>query len=193
MHLPDPLSGGWGCAFVDRYIRGKMKLQASAKSCFVCGVENAAGLQMRFFEGEGEPVIVTAEYTVSRQYQGYPGIVHGGIVAAMLDEVTSRTIMRGDPPRFVVTAKLSLRYRKPVPVETPLKMTGRVIEDRGKVIMVSGVMVGPDGELLAEAEAVLMEVPANYFGAMTVEDGQSWRVYDDLNNNTADTSPGGAE
>src|SRR5512142_1421973 len=133
-----------------------MNQQAVSRDCFVCGIENPAGLHMRFYETGADPVRVIADYTVRARYQGYPGVVHGGIVAAMLDEVTSRTIFRGDPPRFVVTARLSVRYRKPVPVETPLRLTGRVVEDKGRIINVAGEIFGPGDALLAEAEAVLV-------------------------------------
>ena len=156
-----------------------MKKQASATKCFVCGVENENGLGMRFYETEDSPPRVHAEYTVPRKFQGYPNIVHGGIIAAMMDEVTARTVMRGDPLRFVVTAKLSIRYRKQVLVETPLKLTGWVVEDKGRVVTVAGEMRGPDGQLLAEAEAVLMEVDPSAFGDVTPEETQGWRVYPD--------------
>ncbi len=155
-----------------------MNQQPVSRSCFICGVENPIGLHMRFYESDIEPVEVTAEYTVPAQYQGYPGVVHGGIVAAMLDEVTSRTIFRGDPPRFVVTARLNVRYRRPVPVETPLRLVGRIVKDKGKVITVAGQVFGPGSELLAEAEAVIVEVDPSFFGEDAFTD-QDWQVYPD--------------
>ncbi len=157
-----------------------MNQQPVSHDCFVCGVDNPAGLRMRFFESDTEPVQVKAEYTVPARYQGYPGVVHGGIIAAMLDEVTSRTIFRGTPPRFVVTARLSVRYRKPVPVETLLQLTGRIVEDKGKVITVAGEIVGPEGTLLAEAEAVIVEVEPTFFGDSAFS-RQDWQVFPDEN------------
>lgn len=148
--------------------------QPNSTHCFVCGMENVSGLQMRFFETHDDPPQVSAEYTVPVRFQGYPGIVHGGIVAAMLDEVASRTVFRGDPPRIVVTARLSIRYRKPVPINILLRLSGRVIEDKGKVITVAGEILGPGDVLLAEAEAVLFEVDAGTFGEI---DPDSWKVY----------------
>lgn len=160
-----------------------MNQQPLSRDCFVCGVENPVGLRMHFLETEPNDhgiVQVTAQYTVPARYQGYPGVVHGGIIATMLDEVTSRTVFRGDPPRFVVTAKLSVRYRKPVPVETLLRLTGRVVEDKGRVIHVAGEIFGPGEVLLAEAEAVLVEVDASFFGDGAQTNGalsaQNWRV-----------------
>jgi acyl-coenzyme A thioesterase PaaI-like protein len=154
-----------------------MKQQGSATNCFVCGVRNDTGLQIRFFETESSPVRVTAEYTVPSRYEGYPGVVHGGIIASMLDEVTSRTIFRGEPLRFVVTARLNIRYRKPVPIETPLRLNGWIVEDKGKVITVAGEMLGPGDVLLAEAEAVLVEVDPSFFGEALTED--AWQTHPD--------------
>ncbi len=152
-----------------------MNQQPSSLNCFVCGVENKFGLHIHFYETG--PDEVTAEYTVPNQHQGYPGIVHGGIVATMLDEVSSRTVFRGDPPRLVVTARLALRYRKPVPVGVPLKLVGRLLEDKGHVCRVSGAVYGPDDALLAESDATLFEVASSFFeGFATLED-QGWKVY----------------
>lgn len=150
--------------------------QSVSKNCFVCGVDNPVGLHMQFFESATSPIQVSAEITVPEQYQSYPGIVHGGIVATMLDEVSSRTIFRGDPLRIVVTARLSIRYRKPVPVETLLKLSGHIVEDKGKIITVAGQIQGPDGTVLAEADAVLMEVAPDFFGE-NAWDGTGWQVY----------------
>lgn len=149
--------------------------QPSARYCFVCGVENPAGLHIRFFETETQPVEVHAEVTVPDHFQGYPGVVHGGILATMLDETASRTIFRGDPLRFVVTGKLSIRYRKPVPVATPLKLVGRVVEDKGRVILTSAQVLDSDGRLLAEADVTLMEVESRYIGDRMHPD--DWKVY----------------
>lgn len=154
-----------------------MRQQASSAHCFVCGVRNNAGLKMRFYESDVEPLVVTAEYNVPAHYQGYPGVVHGGIIASMLDEVTSRVVFRGDPPRFAVTASLNIRYRKPVPVETLLRLTGRIVKQKGRVITVAGQLIGPGDLVLAEAEAVLVEVDTSYFGEAL--DGQEWQVYPD--------------
>ena len=68
------------------------------------------------------PGEVEAHHILTDHYQGYPGVVHGGIIASMLDEVMGRVFMEGDPPRFMVTAELKIRYKKPVPVNTPLKL-----------------------------------------------------------------------
>jgi len=131
--------------------------QPNSNHCFVCGRNNPHGLHLKFYESS--PGEVTVEYTVPEQFQGYPGVVHGGVVAAILDEVTGRTQMGGDPPRFMFTARLDIRYRKNVPTGKPLRIVGRVKSSRERTATATGEIFGPDGDLLAEAEAVLVNVP----------------------------------
>jgi len=131
---------------------------------------------MKFYrKAPGE---VVAEYRVPSHFQGYPGVVHGGIVASMLDEVTGRTFMEDDPPRFMVTARLSIRYRRPVPVDQPLRLVGLAGKDDGRVAYATGQIFGPEGTLLAEADAVLVNIPETSLGEMDVQ-ALGWKVYPD--------------
>ena len=152
------------------------KPQPNSRHCFVCGVANPYGLQLRFYEsGTGE---VTAEYTVPERYQGYPGVVHGGIVAAMLDEVCGRAHMGGDPPRFMYTARLEIRYRHNVPVGQPLRLVGRVAKNKARTATATGEIFDAEGELLAEAEALLVDVPPETVNSVDLE-ALGWKVYED--------------
>lgn len=153
-----------------------MKKQANSKRCFVCGVENQFGLKIKFYETE--PGQVSAETTVPEQFQGYGGIVHGGIVAAILDEVSGRSMIRGEPPRFMVTAKLEVRYRKPVPVGKRLLLEGRAKEDSGRVAVVTGAIYDENHVLLAEAEAVLVDIPKQILDESGLGP-DDWKVYPD--------------
>jgi len=150
--------------------------QPSSLHCFVCGVENPAGLHLAFYDMADGSVV--SEITVPDRYQGYPGVVHGGIVASMLDEVSSRAAMQGDMTRLMMTAKLEVRYRKPIPTGQPLRLVGRLGKRRGRLTIVYGEVRLPDGSLGAEAEALLSDVPGNYRGAADV-DQAGWRVYPD--------------
>lgn len=152
--------------------------QANARSCFVCGVENNAGLKMRFFQTG--PLDVEADYTVPEQFQGYPGIAHGGIVAAMLDEVASRVFMSGDPPRLMVTAKMDIRYRKPVPVGVKLHLVGKAQAEAGRVGKALGQVFDPQGVLLAEADLTVVEVKSDFFGQVPPEETEGWRIYPEV-------------
>lgn len=150
--------------------------QPNSKHCFVCGVENPIGLALEFFEtGDGR---VAAEPTLPESYQGYPGVVHGGIVAAMLDEIAGRAAMIGDHTHFRLTAKLDIRYRRPVPVGEPIRLQGWVLDDRGRLATAHAEIRLADGTLAAEAEAVLADLPdAPDTEEVLAELG--WRVYPD--------------
>ncbi|HEY5572709.1 MAG TPA: PaaI family thioesterase [Anaerolineales bacterium] len=150
--------------------------QPNSQHCFVCGVTNPVGLKLRFYEtGPGE---ITAEYTTPEHFQGYPGVVHGGIVAAMLDEVAGRVHMSGDPPRFMFTARLDIRYRKNVPVGKPLRLVGKAGKIKRRTATATSRIYGPDGVLLAEAEALLVDVPEEMLQTAYLE-ALGWRVYSD--------------
>jgi acyl-coenzyme A thioesterase PaaI-like protein len=144
--------------------------------CFACGMENPHGLQLTFYENENGQVV--GNYTVPKQFEGYPGIAHGGIVASILDEVVSRVFMVGDHNRFMYTAKLTIRYREPVPVEKPLKLVGYALKDRGRAGEAMAELYGPKGNLLAEAEALLVRLPPEVMDSSDL-DGLGWRVYPD--------------
>jgi acyl-coenzyme A thioesterase PaaI-like protein len=156
--------------------------QANSRHCFVCGVENPFGLHLVFHQtGAGE---VMADFIAPEHFQGYPGVVHGGIVAAMLDEISGRAHMGDDPskPRFMFTARLELRYRRNVPVGQPLHLVGKALKSKGRTATASGQIFGPDGALLAEAEALLVDVPGEALDA-DILDALGWRVYPELERN----------
>lgn len=150
--------------------------QPNSRHCFVCGVENPFGLHLKFDQtGPGE---VSAEITLTEKYQGYPGIVHGGIVAAMLDEVTGRSWMGADAhnPRFMFTAKLEVTYRKNVPVGQPLRLVGKAGNSRGRTAQANGAIYDGEGTLLAEANALLVNVPEQTLQAVDLA-ALGWKVY----------------
>ena len=150
--------------------------QPNSRHCFACGLANPIGLKLKFYETA--PGEVTVDHIVSDDYQGYPGVVHGGVVAAMLDEVAGRTQMGGDPPRFMFTARLDIRYRQNVPTGQPLRMVGRAGKVKKRTATASAQLFGPDGSLLAEAEALLVNVPDDVVGAVDL-DALGWQVYPD--------------
>lgn len=148
--------------------------QPNSRHCFVCGVENPYGLSLKFYEPKPGEVIV--DYTVPEHFQGYPGVVHGGIVAAMLDEVAGRVHMTENPPRFMYTARLDIRYRKNVPVGKRLRIVGRAIKSKRRTATAIGEIYGPDGDLLAEAEVLLVNVPDDMLGEVDLQ-ALGWKVY----------------
>ena len=150
--------------------------QANSRHCFVCGLDNPFGLQLRFYETAPGEVVV--EHTLPAEYQGYPGVAHGGIVAAMLDEAAGRAHMGGDPPRFMYTARLAINYRKPVPVGQPIRLVGRAGKSRNRTAEATSAIYDAGGVLLAEAEALLVDVPPAVLETSNLEE-LGWKVYPD--------------
>lgn len=151
--------------------------QPNSRYCFICGVENTFGLNLKFHTLENGEVIV--KYTVPDHYEGYPGIVHGGIVAAMLDETGGRVYM-GDPdvPRFMFTARMDIHYRKKVPTGQLLKIIGRPGKNKKHSATASAAIYGPTGDLLAEAELLLVDVPDEMMDNVDLDE-LGWKVYED--------------
>jgi acyl-coenzyme A thioesterase PaaI-like protein len=124
-------------------------------------------------EAEGTEAYESA-VTFSEHHQGGPGIVHGGIVGAALDEACG---LLATWYRFpTVTARMFVRYRRPVPINRDLRVAARVTESRGRRIHVDGAL-HDDGEVLAEARCAFLHVPLEHFLA-TPEgraSGAAWR------------------
>ena len=141
--------------------------------CFVCGRKNPVGLYMQFYDnGKDE---VSCDYTVASRYQSYPGIVHGGVLASMLDEVVGRVAMIGDHHHFMVSVKLQILYRQPVPVETPLKIRGRIVRLRGRLGKAQGEIILPDQKIACEAAITLADIPAELL-SRTNHKLLGWRI-----------------
>ncbi len=151
--------------------------QPNSRMCFLCGLENPVGLHLHLYEVE--PGVIETTYTAPDHFQGYPGVLHGGIVASILDEVCGRVHMGSDPaqPRFMFTAKLEVKYRKNVPINQPLKIVGKAGKSKGKAAEGwAGIYV--NDELLAEANALLVNVPDSQFDVSNLDE-LGWKVYPD--------------
>lgn len=149
--------------------------QPNSKHCFVCGIENSFGLHLKFYDTS--PGEVTVETILEERYQGYPGVVHGGIVAAMLDEAAGRAWMgEAQNPRFMFTAKLEVNYRKNVPVGRPIRLVGKVGSSHGRKATASSAIYDEAGLLLAEASALLVNVPEKMMAVADL-DALGWKVY----------------
>jgi uncharacterized protein (TIGR00369 family) len=154
-----------------------MKKQPNSLQCFICGIENPVGLKLKVYEIEEG--IVESFYTAPEHFQGYPGILHGGIVAAILDEMCSRALMGDNPhPRLMVTGKLEVRYRRNVPIGKPLKLVGKAGKSKRKMAESWAGIYDEMNELLAEANAILIDIPQNLL-PQTNLNNLGWEVYPD--------------
>jgi len=121
------------------------------KWCFACGPDNPRGLHLTFrFEGNE----CVCDFVPQRFHQGWAGIVHGGIVATLLDETMTRMLCDTGTP--VVTADLHVRLKQPVPVGIPLQVRARVRARRKRVIEAEAEVILSDGAIAATGEAKLM-------------------------------------
>jgi acyl-coenzyme A thioesterase PaaI-like protein len=134
-----------------------MKKQHISRMCFVCGVKNDFGLHAKFYETESNELV--ALINPSEQHQGYPGRMHGGIAATILDETIARSICNGkDEQIWGVTLELKTRFRKPVPLGQELKIVGRVTSEGNRSFEGTGEILLPNGEIAVSAEGKYMKV-----------------------------------
>jgi uncharacterized protein (TIGR00369 family) len=153
--------------------------QPNSYGCFICGLHNPIGLKMVFEElpGQGR---VEAHLTVSDNYRSYPGVVHGGIVATILDETSGRALMlhTGDVNAFFATAKMEVKYRRATPTNTPLVAVGWVERAGESRARVKGELRLEDGTLLASCESVIVRPNDAFLGGWG-EEAPHWRAYTD--------------
>lgn len=142
----------------------KLNDETTYQRCFACGQQNDAGLKLRF-RREGHRII--ADYHPQERYQGFPGILHGGVLATMLDETMSRTgALRRE---WLMTGKLDIRYRRPAPVDQPLLVWGEIVRERHGAVDAVGAVELPDGTVLANARGMFLRLPENVATATVAE------------------------
>jgi acyl-coenzyme A thioesterase PaaI-like protein len=151
--------------------------QPNSKMCFICGLENPIGLHLHIYEVE--PGVIETTYIAPEHFQGYPGVVHGGIVAALLDEISARAQMGNDSndPRFMFTAKLEVKYRQNVPIGKLLRVVGKAGKSKSKSAEAwAGIYNAETNELLAEGNTLLINVPDNQMDKSKLNE-LGWKVY----------------
>jgi uncharacterized protein (TIGR00369 family) len=152
--------------------------QPTSRTCFMCGRDNDYGLKMVWYNNP-ETYEVEATVTVPEQFNGYPGIVHGGIVAAILDETAGRAVMLdGNFDNLFVTLRLNMTYRKSTPTNTPLKAVGWLEHKGNKGMKVAAKLLLPDGTLTTECKAVVIRPTAEISRSWEPEK-KFWRVEED--------------
>jgi len=133
--------------------------QPSSRSCFVCGRDNPIGLKVRW-DNHPEAGEIRGTVTIPEHFNGYPRVVHGGIVAALLDETAGRSILiEGGFDQLMVTAKLEVRYHRPTPTDTPLVLVGRLLRGGNQHAEARAEIRLPDGAVAARATALLARPP----------------------------------
>ena len=123
--------------------------------CFVCGQRNPFGLHL-VFQQEGQSIV--ADFQPREEHQGFPGVIHGGIVAAVLDEALGRTSLLGVHPEWTMTGKLEVRYRRYVPYGPLLRVRATLESERRRMLQARGVLTLAEDEdaILAEASGIFL-------------------------------------
>jgi uncharacterized protein (TIGR00369 family) len=116
--------------------------------CFGCGRNNPIGLKLQFSR-DGDTV--RTEFTPDRAHQGWPGLLHGGILGCLLDEAMSNAAYATGST--CLTASITIRLRQPVKVEVPLVVTARVTRHHKRLIETEGEIRLKDGTVIAESTA----------------------------------------
>lgn len=123
--------------------------------CFVCGQRNPYGLHLVFRQEDDS---IVADFQPREEHQGFPGIIHGGIIASLLDETLGRTSLLGKRPEWTMTGRLEIRYRRYVPYGPLLRVRAKLDGERQRMMQTSGLLTlaGDESQVLAEAKGTFM-------------------------------------
>lgn len=124
-------------------------------NCFACGTDNPIGLNLEFYRvGDA----VCADFTPGTNHEGWENMVHGGIVSTLLDEVMSWTVIVLRKT-FLVTRKMDFKYIRPVLVDTPLTVMGRIQEESSPPkITVRGEIRNAERQLLVKGRGEFVKM-----------------------------------
>ncbi len=148
--------------------------QPNSKMCLVCGMKNPFGLRAFFYELDNGEVM--AVFRPREEHQSYPGRLHGGISAAILDETIGRVgMIRYGEEMWGVTLEFHIRFRKPVPLDAELRVVARITRENNRSFEGSGEILLPDGSVAVEGTGRYLKLPIERIADFDVEE-QEWRV-----------------
>lgn len=153
-----------------------LKRQNNSKRCIVCGVDNKLGLNASFYELENNDLVAICD--TKDWHQSYPGRVHGGISAALLDETIGRAVSISDETTWGVTVSLDVKYKKPVPTDCTIKIVGRITSENRRLFEGSGEIILPNGDVAVTATGKYMKMPVEKITEGEFEDDE-WITMDD--------------
>jgi uncharacterized protein (TIGR00369 family) len=130
-----------------------MELIRKYSDCFVCGDKNDCGLKVDFFYDQGA---ARAEYVPDDRFQGYKGILHGGIISSLLDEVMIKAVIAQN--LLVVTAEIEVKFLIPAKIGERLFLKGKVVEEKGKIFVAEGEVRNSKKEIVATGKGKFFKV-----------------------------------
>ncbi len=148
--------------------------QPNSKMCFVCGLKNKFGLNASFYETDKNELI--ALFKPCQEHQGYPGRLHGGIAAAILDETIGRTITTDkDNEIWGVTLEFNIKYKKPIPLDEEIKVVAKLTYEDKRLFGGTGKIILSSGEVAATAEGRYLRLPIEKIADFD-RDTNEWKV-----------------
>ena len=132
-------------------------VQNVSRMCMVCGRDNPWSLKARFYELDGGELL--GLFQPLDEHQSYPGRLHGGIASAVLDETIGRAVGIADPDAWGVTVELTVRFRKPVPLDREIRAIARITKDSSRLFEGTGEIVLEDGSVAIEASGRYLKMP----------------------------------
>jgi len=122
-------------------------------NCFVCGEKNTGGLRLSFKIDKDKKTLKTT-FVGSPVYQGYDGILHGGILSTLLDEAMAK--LSYELGYRTITASLEVRFKNPAPILEPLHVFGEITEVTPRLVKARARVVNERGTILAAATSTLV-------------------------------------
>jgi acyl-coenzyme A thioesterase PaaI-like protein len=137
------------------------ELPSHFKHCFGCGDLHPTGLHLKARVEEG--LTISAQFTVTENHQGAPGLAHGGLLSLAFDEALGKLMWLLRAP--AVTARLETDFLLPVPIGTTLYISARIVGQHGRKVYseAEGRLNGPDGALAVRAASLFIIVPMKHF------------------------------
>lgn len=129
------------------------KFLRAGNMCFACSAHNPIGLKLKF-EQDGD--ICRSYFVAGPEHQGWNGVLHGGLVATLLDEVMAQWLWARD--FTAMTAEITTRYSKAVPLGEKLTLEAGLIADRGRVVEMTGRLFLADGTVAARSKAKFLKM-----------------------------------
>jgi acyl-coenzyme A thioesterase PaaI-like protein len=122
--------------------------RAEAQSgCFVCGPAHSIGLRIKYEVTGGG--VIEARWVPGAAWQGFPGIIHGGIVSTVLDEAMSKAVAAHREK--ALTAEMRVRFRRPVQPGREFVVRGWIVDRWKRRFRTEAAVTGADGEEFAHA------------------------------------------
>ena len=137
------------------------ELPSHFKHCFGCGDLHPTGLHLKARVGEG--LTISAQFTVTENHQGAPGLAHGGLLSLAFDEALGKLMWLLRSP--AVTARLETDFLAPVPIGSTLYISARITGVQGRKVYseAEGRLNGADGPIVVRAASLFIIVPMKHF------------------------------